>query len=284
MDHERFGISDVREQAEELQRVNELLACVVAAANAEGDDRAGSVGKIFFRQRVVLAARQSGIVDPFDARMFFQHLGDGERIFRVALHAQVKSFNSLQNEKRVERREAGTGVAQALYSGFQDKGEIRECSGIGEAVIGRIGLDKVAKAAGLGPVKFATVDDDAGDAVAVSAEEFCGRMDDDIRAPLDGIAKDGRGNRVIDDERQAMFMRDGREFFQVDHIELGIAEGFGIDGASAIIDGFAQSVVVVGFDEADFDAELGQGVVEQIVGAAIERSGGDNLVAGIRRA
>ena len=80
-----------------------------------------------------------------------------------------------------------------------------------------------------------------------------------------------------------MFMRDGCEFFQVDHIELGIAERFGIDGASAIIDGFAETVVVVGFDEANFDAELGQRVVEQIVGAAIERCGGDNFVAGIRQ-
>ena len=108
----------------------------------------------------------------------------------MALHAQVQSFNPLQNEKRVEGREAGAGVAQALYAGLQDEGEVGEGSGVGEAMIGRIGLDKVAKAPGLGPVKFAAVDDDAGDAVAVAAEEFCGGMDDDIGTPLDGIAQD----------------------------------------------------------------------------------------------
>ena len=264
MDHQRFGIADIRQQAEELERVNKLLAGVVAATNAKGDDGTGTIREIFFCERVVLAAGQARIVDPFDAGMFFQHFGDGEGVFRMALHAQVEGFNPLQNEKRVERRKAGTGVAQALYAGLQDECEIGERSGIGKAVVGRIGLDKVAEAPGLGPVKFAAVDDDAGDAVAVSAEEFCGRMDDDIRAPLDGIAQDRRGDRVIDDERNAIFVRDGCELFQVDHIELGIAERFGIDGAGAIVDGFAQAVVVIGFDEADFDAELGQRVVEQL--------------------
>ena len=40
------------------------------------------------------------------------------------------------------------------------------------------------------------------------------------------------------------------------------------------------AVEVVGVDEADLDAEARQGVVEEVVGAAVERGGGDDLVAG----
>ena len=52
MDHQGFGIADIRQQAEELERVNKLLAGVVAAANTEGDNGAGSVrADIFLRAR-----------------------------------------------------------------------------------------------------------------------------------------------------------------------------------------------------------------------------------------
>src|SRR6185437_10823940 len=106
----------------------------------------------------------------------------------MALHAQMEGFNSLQNEKCVERRYAGAGVAQTLYASLQYKSQVGERRGIGEPVIGRIGLDKVAKASGLGPVELTAVDNDTADAVAVAAQEFCSGVEDDIRTPLNWAA------------------------------------------------------------------------------------------------
>ena len=56
--------------------------------------------------------------------MLLKKFGDRERVLRMALHAQMQSFNSLQNQKRVERREAGAGIAQALHASFQNEGKI----------------------------------------------------------------------------------------------------------------------------------------------------------------
>ena len=43
---------------------------------------------------------------------------------------------------------------------------------------------------------------------------------------------------------------------------------------------FLQAVEIVGIDEANRNAELGQRVMEEVVGASVERGGGNDLVAG----
>ena len=79
---------------------------------------------------------------------------------------------------------------------------------------------------------------------------------------------------------QLVLVGDGGELLDVGDVELGIAEGLGVDGAGFVVDGGAQAVEVVGVDKLDLDAQARQRVVEEIVGAAVERSGGDDLVAG----
>ena len=64
-------------------------------------------------------------------------LGDGERVLRVALHAQVQRLSSLQQQECIERRERRAGIAQALHARFEDEGERAEGLGVREAVIRR---------------------------------------------------------------------------------------------------------------------------------------------------
>ena len=167
-------------------------------------------------------------------------LGHGERVLRVALHAQVQGFDALQQQEGVERRERGAGVAQALHAGLEDEGQRPEGLGVGEAVVGGIGLGELLEAAGGGPVELAGVDDDAADGGAVAAEELGGRVDDDVGALLDGADQRRRGGGVVDDEGQAVFVGDGGERFNVGDVELGIAEGLGVDGAGLLVDGGAE--------------------------------------------
>jgi len=55
----------------------------------------------------------------------------------------------------------------------------------------------------------------------------------------------------------------------INDVELGIAQSLGVDGPGFAVDGRPQTVKVVGIDKADVDAEAGQSVVEEIVGASI---------------
>ena len=66
----------------------------------------------------------------------------------------------------------------------------------------------------------------------------------------------------------------------VGDVEFGIAQGLSVDSPRFPVDGRPQAVKIVGIDKAYGDAQPRQRVVEQVVGAAIERGGGDDLVSG----
>ena len=74
-------------------------------------------------------------------------------------------------------------------------------------------------------------------------------------------------------------MGDLRQSLDVGDIELGIAESFGVERFRLGVDRLADAVEVISIHEADGDAELGQRVVEEVVGATVERCGRDDLVA-----
>ncbi len=50
MNHQRLGIANVRHQREQLQRIDQLLPCLVAAFDAECDQRPMPVGQILLRR------------------------------------------------------------------------------------------------------------------------------------------------------------------------------------------------------------------------------------------
>ena len=132
-----------------------------------------------------------------------------------------------------------------------------------------------------GPVEFAGVDDDAADAGAVAAEPFGERVDDDVRAEVDGSGEIGRGEGGIDDQRQAVGVGDVGDGLEVGDFQRGIGDGLAEQGAGLGVDGGGEVFRVVGIDEAHLDAERGQDVVELGVGAAVEVAGGDDVVAGL---
>jgi hypothetical protein len=65
---------------------------------------------------------------------------------------------------------------------------------------------------------------------------------------------------------------------QVDHVAARVADGLGVDGLGAPVDEASERGRVGRVGEPHLDAELGQGVGEQVVGAAVQRAGGDDVV------
>ena len=95
-----------------------------------------------------------------------------------------------------------------------------------------------------------------------------------------GRVKNRRSGGIVDHQRHALLVGDAGQSFNVGDVELGIAQGLGVESPGFLVDGRPQAVKVVGIDKAYVDAEPRQGVVEEVVGAAIERGGGDDLVSG----
>ena len=123
----------------------------------------------------------------------------------------VRMRNALKGDDR--RAE----VAQAHDAAGDGEGEVAEGLGQPHAVVAGVGVDqRLVLVLGAEPVEGAAVDDDAADRVAVAAHELGQRVHDDVGAVLLGLAQVGRRQRVVDDQRHAGLLGDGRDGRQVD--------------------------------------------------------------------
>ena len=194
-----------------------------------------------------------------------------------------KRLDALQQLEGVGRRQAGAEIAQAFGAGAHDEGSRAELLVENEAVIAGIGFGQHREFAGGAPVEAAAVDDHAADRNAVPAEPFGGRVHDDVGAMLDRAAEIGRGKGVVDQERNAGRMRDLRNPGNIEHLEAWIADGLADHEPGLRRDRRTEGVEIARLDECGRDAEAGQGVREQVDGAAVERGGGDDMIAGIEQ-
>ena len=125
----------------------------------------------------------------------------------------------------------------------------------------------------------AAVDDDAADRRAVTADELGQRVDDDVRAVLDRPHQVGRRQRVVDHQRHAGVVRHVGHGLDVERQQVGVADRLGVDRLGLVGDRLADRFRRR-LAELDLDPHLRQGVLEVVVGAAVEAGGRDDLVAG----
>ena len=99
---------------------------------------------------------------------------------------------------------------------------------------------------------------------------------------LSGWHRYGDVDRVVDDERHVVRVRDVGDAFEVEDVVLRVADALGVERHGVRLHGRGPRVEVVGVvDEGDLPAELRQRVVEKVVRAAVERRRRDDVVAGL---
>jgi hypothetical protein len=91
-----------------------------------------------------------------------------------------------------------------------------------------------------------------------------------------------RRERVVDDQRDLVLARDARDRLDVEHVDLRVSDRLREDRLRVIADRRAERVGFRRVDEGDVDAELRKRVRERAVRAAVERCGGDDVIAGTR--
>src|SRR5207237_4413208 len=114
---------------------------------------------------------------------------------------------------------------------------------------------------------------------AVAADVFGRRVHHDIGAPLERPAQIGRGDRVVDHERDARFAGDLPDRLDVDDVDERIAERLGVQDLRVLLYRAAEILRVVRVDEGGVDAELAQIDLEQRIGAAVAGVAGNDVVA-----
>ena len=105
-------------------------------------------------------------------------------------------------------------------------------------------------------------------------------MDDDIDAPFKRAVEHRRQAGVVDDDRHADLAGDRGDLFEREDVQRRIAEALAIERLGVRTDGPAERVGILGVDERHLDADPGQRVVEEIVGAAVKLRDGHDVVAG----
>ena len=270
MDDEALDVGDVGEQREYLQIIDESPRLFAAALDAEGKDRSSAVGEIFFVQGVIGMIGQRGMVDLLDQRMGAQVFHDLLCILGVAFEPQREGLDSLQQQERVERRDRSAGIAQEYGADVGDEGRRAYRVIERHAVIAGVGVGDVRIFSACFPIEPARFDDDTAEGRAVAADELGGRVDDDIRAVLDGSDQIRRAEGVVDDQRQAVTVGYLGDSVDIGYVGVGIAEGLEVDRAGVVADRALDLAEVVSVDKGSIYPVLGQGMRQQVVAAAVD--------------
>ena len=201
---------------------------------------------------------------------------------------QREGFQPLGDQPGIEWRHGGAEIAQQLHASFEDEGEVHaegpihpEIPCIDQAVIAGIGLVVVREALGIGAiVEAAAVDDHPSDGGAMAPDVLGSGMHHHIGPPLDRADQIGRRHGVIHHQRHANLMGHRRHGFDVEDVVLGVGDRFTEERLGVGPHRSPPGGGVIGIvHEGHRDAQLGQGVMEQVVGAAVEGGTGDDVIA-----
>ena len=143
---ERFGVADVDQAGDQLQRVDETPARFCPALDAEAEDAGGTAAHVVVDQRFVIAGFQPGITHPRHLRVLLQALGNRQGVVADAIHAQRQGFDALQDQKAVERADRRAHIAQRHHACAADVGGCPQCFGVNHAVIADIRLVEALEA------------------------------------------------------------------------------------------------------------------------------------------
>ena len=270
VDDKALHVRYVGQQREDLQIVDESKGLLAATLDVKGKDRCAAVGEILLVQGVIRVIRQRGMVHLFHLRVVGKELHHLFGVLYMTLDTQAQRLGALQQQEGVEGGDGSAGITQQDSADVGDKSG-RAC-GVrkGDTVVAGVGGSNVGvTAAGL-PVEVAAVHDDAAQRGAVAADELGGRVHHDVCAVLDGTDEVRGAEGIVNDQRQAVLVGDGGNGVDIRDITVGVAQRLQIHSLGVGLDSGLHLCKVVGIHEGGVDTELGQGVCQQVIAAAVD--------------
>ena len=170
----------------------------------------GALRQIFLNDPPVTARAQAGVCHVRRELVRLEIPRHRRGILDMTRHPQRQRLESLQEQERIEGAHARAEIAQGLGAQLHQIPIGAEGFVELEPVIGRRRFGDHRKSS-VRPVELPRVDHHAADARAVATDELRGRMQDDVRAPLDRAAEKRRRERVVHDQRQLVLVRNGRD-------------------------------------------------------------------------
>jgi len=152
-----------------------------------------------------------------------------------------------------------------------------------EPVVRSIRLAEHRESAGvLAPWEFATVDDDPAHRRSVTSQEFRQRVNYNIGTVVERAQQNRRGDRVVDDQGNAVLVGCFCQRFEVANVPGGISYAFAEERPCIVIYQLLHRGWIIALGKSNVDPQLGQDVREQGVRGSVELRDGDDVVA-VRR-
>src|SRR5207302_11440716 len=126
---------------------------------------------------------QAGIMHSRDLRMPLEEPGNGEGVLALTLDSNAERFDAANQEIRRARVHTAAEIDNHLADAVH-------------------------------PIRIAN--GDAGDDIGVAGKSFCGTVNDHVVAECDGTLQDRRGESVVDDGTERVFLRQGHGFVNTD--------------------------------------------------------------------
>jgi len=116
----------------------------------------------------------------------------------------------------------------------------------------------------------------------MAADEFGGGMDYHVSPVFKGPQQVGSGKGAVHNQRNLVFVGNGSHCIDVDQVGVGVAYGFNVDGLGVFPYGLFEDLYPFGgIHESGFNAEIREGMFEQVVGAPVYGGGADNVLTGM---
>ena len=270
MDDQALNVSNVCQQREDLQLVDKLECCFLAALDIKGEDRCAAVREVLLVQSMIRVVRQRRMVHMLNLRVIGQELNDLLGVLNVTLDTQRQSLSALQQQKCVERRNGSTSITQQDSADVGYESSRTNCICKRDAVITRVRLSDRCILAGCLPVELAGINNDAAEGRAVAADELGSRVNNDISAVLNRTDKVRGTESVVDYERQTVLVRNLCDSLDIRNIGIRVAESLDVNRLSIVLDSAFQFFQIVCINEGGLNAELRQSMCQQVVAAAVD--------------
>ena len=184
--------------AVQLQCFGKLLTSLAATFQFNSDNGAEALAtEVFLCTLVPWAAGQSGVVDGLNSTLLLQERNNFVGVRPVTIHAKRQCFDSLQNVPRIERACRHSKVAQHLHACLND---VRTCTKrwpVCKAVVAGVWLGEVRETSASGEVELAAIDDCTSNCGAVTTEELCCRVNNNVCTPLKWANSVGSWHGVV---------------------------------------------------------------------------------------
>src|SRR5579885_98446 len=146
-------------------------------------------------------------------------------------------------------------------------------------MIGRVWLRERGETTACCPVKGPSIDNHASNSGAMPSDKLGSGMHYNISSMFQGLDQVGSRQGIIDNKWYAMLVGNISNSTNIDHIQAGIAYRFRVYGFGALVNGGAEVFRVAAIHKAHGNAELRQGVMEEVISTPIEAGRGDNFIA-----